>query len=262
MELPAWSLDSAQLVSLAATGPTPVTREWAWAGSTGAGIRVCVIDSGIEATHPLVGTVARAVTVSLENGVAIIREDTAGDLCGHGTACAGIIRGLAPDCSISSVRVLGADLRGSGDSLLEGLRWALEERFDLINLSLSTSRREFAETLHELVDEAYFQRTTLVASAHNLPIESYPWRFAACISVGSHGDVDPFTFYVNPRPPVELYARGLDVNVAWLGGGTMRCSGNSFATPHVVGICALILAKHPDLRPFHLSTSCTKPRRT
>ena len=41
---------------------------------------------------------------------------------------------------------------------------------------------------HELADTAYFQRTVLVASAHNLPVESYPWRFSSVISVGSHGE--------------------------------------------------------------------------
>ena len=52
--------------------------------------------------------------------------------------------------------------------------------------------------LHELADRAYFQRTVLVASAHNMPVESYPWRFASVISVGSHEAADPLEFYYNP----------------------------------------------------------------
>ena len=74
--------------------------------------------------------------------------------------------------------------------------------------------------LHELADSAYFQRTVLVASAHNLPVESYPWRFSSVISVGSHEGNDSFVWYANPSPPVELFARGMDIDVAWLGGGT------------------------------------------
>ena len=51
-------------------------------------------------------------------------------------------------------------------------------------MSLSTTKRQFAGVLHELTDRAYFQRNVLVASAHNMPVESYPWRFSSVISVG------------------------------------------------------------------------------
>jgi subtilisin len=51
---------------------------------------------------------------------------------------------------------------------------------------------------------------------------------------------------------VEFFARGVDVEVAWLGGGRARSTGNSFATPHMTAICALILGKHPELTPFQL----------
>jgi subtilisin len=124
----------------------------------------------------------------------------------------------------------------------------------VINMSLSTTKSKFAGLLRELADDAYFRRTTVVASAHNLPVESYPWRFSSVLSVASHEEADPFVFYANPEPPVELYARGLDVEAAWLGRGTLRVTGNSFATPHVTAICALILAKHPRLLPFQLKT--------
>jgi subtilisin family serine protease len=124
----------------------------------------------------------------------------------------------------------------------------------VINMSLSTTKRQFAELLHELADSAYFRRTVLVASAHNMPVESYPWRFSSVISVGSHEEPDPLTFFYNPNPPVEFFARGVGVQVAWLGGTTIRSSGNSFATPHVAAICALVLGKHPELTPFQLKS--------
>jgi subtilisin len=74
------------------------------------------------------------------------------------------------------------------------------------------------------------------------------------ISVGSHEGDDPLTWYANPSPPVELFARGVEVEVAWLDGATLRCTGNSFAAPHVAGIAALILSKHPELAPFQLKS--------
>jgi len=253
-ELPAWSLtaDQARRIEQPAW-PARITREWAWEGATGRGVRVAIVDSGVERDHPLVGTVQRSVTVGDPDKDEIF-EDDQGDLCGHGTACAGIVRSLAPECEIVSVRVLGAGYTGSGPVLMAGLEWAVEQGFDVINMSLSTTKRHFSEFLHELADEAYFGGTVIVASAHNMPVESFPWKFSSVLSVGSHDRSGPLTFFYNPNPPVEFFAPGLDLDVPWLGGGTLRCSGNSFATPHISGICARILSKHPRLTPFQLKS--------
>lgn len=256
-ELPAWSLPASELdaIRIPPYWPDRVDREWALGGSTGAGVRVCIVDSGVEAGHPHVGPLEGAVVISLgPAGETIVEEDVAGDECGHGTACAGIVRSLAPDCSLFSVRVLGGGFTGSGRILLAGLAWAIEQGFGVVNMSLSTTKADHAPRLHELADRAYFRRTMLVASAHNMPVESFPWRFSSVVSVGSHELDDPLAFFYNPSPPVEFFARGVDVEVAWLNGSTMRTSGNSFATPHLAGICALVLAKHPDLTPFQLKS--------
>ena len=255
--LPAWSLPAAASaeIGIGVEWPERVTRDWALGGSTGAGIRVCILDSGVQPDHPLVGALEGAVALrKTEDGEIVVEDDTEGDLCGHGTACAGIVRSIAPECSIHSVRVLGAGYTGSGPVLLAGLRWAVEQGYDVINMSLSTTKRQFASVLHELADTAYFRRTVLVASAHNMPVESYPWRFSSVISVGSHDQDDSLVFYYNPKPPVEFFARGVDLDVAWVGGGRLRCTGNSFATPHMAGICTLIRAAHPELTPFQLKS--------
>jgi subtilisin len=256
-DLPAWSLPAGagERISIGVEWPDRVTRDWAFGGSTGKDVRVCILDSGVEAGHPLIGGIAGAVAFRRgEDDEIEVEEDTEGDLCGHGTACAGIVRSLAPECKLFSARVLGAGFKGSGPVLLAGLRWAVEQRFDVINMSLSTTKRQFAGLLHELADSAYFRRTVLVASAHNMPVESYPWRFSSVISVGSHEEADPLTFFYNPSPPVEFFARGVGVEIAWLGGGTILSTGNSFATPHMSAICALVLAKHPELTPFQLKS--------
>jgi subtilisin family serine protease len=216
---------------------------------------VCILDSGVEAGHPLVGEVQGAVAITIgEDGETIAEEDVEGDLCGHGTACAGVVRSIAPDAEIHSVRVLGAGFKGSGKILLAGLRWSIEQGYDIVNMSLSTTKRELGDVLHELADSAYFQRTMLIASAHNMPVESYPWRFSSVVSVGSHEEDDSLVFYANPDPPVEFFARGVDVEVAWLGGGSIKATGNSFATPALSGIAALVLGKHPGLTPFQVKT--------
>ncbi|GAA2139137.1 hypothetical protein GCM10009760_21010 [Kitasatospora kazusensis] len=232
----------------------PITPDWAWGGSTGRGIRVCVVDSGVERDHPLVGTVDGSYVVLKDEDGIRVEETETGDTCGHGTACAGIIRRTAPDCELYSVRVLGERFSGTGAVLLEGLRWAVEQRFDVINLSLSTTRAQFTDALRALSDEAFFGRSVIVASAHNTPVESFPWRYSSVISVGSHQEEDQELYLYNPKPPVEFFAPGQNVTVPWLGGNTIRTTGNSFATPYMAGLAARILAKYPRMTTFQLKS--------
>ncbi|WP_149182520.1 S8 family serine peptidase [Streptomyces sp. TRM49041] len=255
--VPAWGAKTSTqtLEEFAAVPMREVSPEWAWGGADGSGVRVCVVDSGVQADHPLVGGVDRSVT-TVENGDGglDIAECSPSDLAGHGTACAGVIRSLAPRASVSSVQVLTDGRTGSGAALVTGLSWAIDQGFDVINLSLATTRTALSAQLHELADRAYFRRCALVVSAHNRPVPSYPWSFSSVISVASHDEDDPMTYYYNPAPPVEFHARGVRVPVAWPGGGTIRSTGNSFAAPHVSGLCALVLGKHPWLTPFQLKT--------
>jgi subtilisin family serine protease len=249
---------SVQELPVAADGEA-VTPDWAFGGATGRGVRVCVVDSGVERDHPAVGPLQGSWTVVAgDDGPAsepTVEPTETGDACGHGTACAGIIRRTAPDCELYSVRVLSERGSGTGAMLLAGLRWAIGEGFDVINLSLSTTKLRFTQELRALADQAFFQRTVIVASAHNTPVESFPWRFASVISVGSHHEPDPDLYLYNPEPPVEFFAPGQDVSVAWLGGATIRSTGNSFATPYIAGLCARVLSKHPRMTTFQLKNA-------
>jgi subtilisin family serine protease len=240
---------------LAAVTPLDaITAEWAWGGSTGAGVKVAVIDSGIDADHPAVGGVGGYVAIAQEAGELVHDTATHRDLYGHGTACAGIIRALAPGCELYSVRVLGPGLTGRGAIFAAGLRWALDNGMQVCNLSLGTTRRDFYAALHELADEAYFRGVALVAAANNLPTPSFPSLYASVISVASHAEPDPERYYYNPQPPVEFGALGCDVRVAWRDGGWLTATGNSFAAPHIAGLVARILGKHPDLHPFQVKS--------
>jgi subtilisin len=257
VELPAWSLrrDDPAAQSLPRDWPHRIDRDWAWGGSDGSGARVAIVDSGIDGGHEFVRGIQRAVAVEkTPDGEVEVLDDETGDVAGHGTACAGIVRWFAPACELWSVRVLGPGSKGGAKALLGGLRWAVEQGADVVNLSLSTPKRETATLLHDIADDAYFAGTLFVASAHNLDVRSYPWRFSSVLSVASHDGQDPFEYLYNPRPPVEFFARGMDVEVAWLDRTRIVAAGNSFATAHLAGICALIAAKHPDLTPFQLKT--------
>jgi subtilisin len=232
-----------------------ITPEWAWGDSTGKGIKVAVIDSGVDAAHPAVGHVEGYVAIREEaaapGGLAF---DTAPhtDAFGHGTACAGLIRALAPECEIYSVKVLGAGLTGRGVVFAAGLRWAIEQGMRVCNLSLGTTKRDFFAVFHELADLAYFKNVVLVTAANNLPVPSFPSIYASVVSVAAHDGKDPYCIYYNPQPPVEFGAPGIDVDVAWLNGKRVTITGNSFAAPHVAGLVARILARHPSLTVFQV----------
>lgn len=257
---PAWSdqFDPASLAPISALGlPEAITKEWAWGDATGAGVKVAVIDSGIDGAHPAVGGVNGGVIIEFhpdaEDGARII-EEPHDDLFGHGTACAGIIRAVAPQCELYSVRVLGAKLTGKGVVFAAGLRWAIDNGMQVVNLSLSTGKRDYYSVFHELVDLAYFRHVMLVCAVNNVPGPTYPSQYSSVFSVAAHDGKDPFSFDYNPAPPVEFGAPGIDVDVAWAEGSTITATGNSFAAPHIAGIVARTLGKHPGLAPFQMKT--------
>src|SRR5439155_25327096 len=95
-----------------------------------------------------------------------------GDLVGHGTACAGIIGSIAPGVEFVSVRVLGPNNRASGSSFARALEWVVDQRIDVVNLSLSSRSEQLFSTFHDLVDDAYFRNCLLVSAASNTPGEA------------------------------------------------------------------------------------------
>ncbi len=233
--------------------PMPLpAASWAWGGADGSGVRVAVVDSGIDADHPAVGGIGGGVVFepdSERNGEVRIEECVHDDVAGHGTAVAGIIRKLAPASEIWSLRVLGENMRGRAGVFAAAVEWATRQRFDVINLSLSTSNGAWYGPLHELADEAFFAGSVVVCAVNNVPAPTYPSQFASVISVASSGPAGaPLAYNVNP--PAEFGAPGMDVEVAWLNQATATVSGNSFSAAHVSGLAALIRSKHPGL-PVH-----------
>lgn len=256
--LPAHTRDSSVLRLPGTLSLDDLSPEWAWGDATGKGVRVAVVDSGVEAGHPDLGA-----CVDVDDGVVIqldedgqMREERGShdDSFGHGTACAGIIHALAPEARITSVKVLGEGLTGKAAVFLRGLGWAIEQGFDVISLSLGTTKRDWALAFHEVCDEAYFRNCFVVTAANNSVRTSFPSMYAAVTSVACNLATDPFRFHWNPEPPTEFLARGVDVDVAWRGGTRLKSTGNSYAAPHISGIAALIRSKHPELRPFQLKT--------
>jgi subtilisin len=244
------------LVPLAPLDPIDgITRDWAWKGSSGEGVKVAVLDSGIDATHPDVGPIQGYLAIREgQDGKLVYDTAPHEDSFGHATACAAVIRSLAPACELYSIKVFEAGSSGSGRVLEGALRWAIDNGMQVCNLSLGTTKHEFFGVFHELADLAYFRNISLVTAANNLPIPSFPSVYASVISVASHAIQDPYTFYYNPKPPVEFGALGIDVRLAWRDHRYITATGNSYAAPHITALVCKILGKHPGLTVFQLKT--------
>ena len=166
---PAWSQNFASdaIQELLAQGPfAQITPDWAWGDSTGKGVRVAVVDSGVEYDHPALDDCVRGGVIveydsRAKNYYRIKPDDQPVDVSGHGTACAGIIHSIAPEAEIYSVRVLGRNMGGRAIQFAAGLDWAIENDMQIVNMSLSTSLEEFFGLFHDLADQAYFKNMNL-----------------------------------------------------------------------------------------------------
>lgn len=228
-----------------------------WRAATGRGVRVAIVDSGIDAGHPdLAGRVAESVEARIDNKRIVFDPSESGDSAGHGTACAGIIAKIAPDVKLCSIKVLGSAGLGDGQAFLAGLEYAIKQRYQVINLSLGTTKPQFFSPLHDLLDRAYQAGCIVVAAANNLPHPSFPSVFSSSlISVIKSAETDPLNFGFHFGEVIELTAPGVNVRTAWLDSGHRTLTGNSFACPHIVGVIALILEKHPEMTPFQVKSA-------
>lgn len=218
-------------------------------------VTVAVVDSGVDATHPqLQERIVQAVrVVPAGKGQRVIRGAVPrnADVYGHGTAVASIICQIAPNARILDVRVLDPENVCSGETLIAGLRHAVDSSARIINMSLAASAR-FALPLRDLCEAAYRRNQIVVASQRNMPLtdQGYPAEVATCIGVGSGRFPSQLQVAFRREGVIEFAAHGEDVVVAAPGGGKTTLTGTSFAAPAVAGICALPAGAYPDLRPF------------
>ena len=222
----------------------------------GSGVRVAVLDSGIDVGHPAVaGRVERSVGVERAGAGWRVVDVEPGDAAGHGTACAGIVLRLAPAARLWSVRVLGEAARGQGGALLAALDWAIGAGAHVLNVSLGTRNPELADPLRARIDRAYRANAIVVAAASNLPGQrSFPSIFSSLIAVDGAAIEDFERFYFRCGSESELEAPGIYVRAPWPGGGEKLVTGTSFACPHVTGHVARLLSANPGLRPFQVKT--------
>lgn len=220
-------------------------------------VKVAVIDSGIDSSHPeLAGKVESAFWCrpTKEGGIETLAMPPAtnNDAYGHGTGVASIIARIAPNVSFIDIRVLGADTLGAPEALLAGIDHVNYTDVRLMNISVAVGEA-YAARMLPLVDRAHHRGKMIVSATRNRPLEDegYPASMVHSIGVGNAGR-GPEREWRWRRDVIEFLGYGVDVPVAASGGGYTTQTGTSFATPIICGIVALMLGTYPDLTLYEV----------
>lgn len=221
----------------------------------GKGVRIAILDSGVERSHPWLRDVKWGddIAVEVENDGQHLRikEGEGADLFGHGTAVAGIIHQVAPEAEIGSFRVLGGSIESKTSIVLEGARQAIERGYHIVNCSFGCTIVDHIIKYKDWVDEAYLRHVHVVAACNNYnpSRQEWPSSFTSVISVNMARCRREGSLYYRRDSLVEFAAGGVDVEVAWLSGAVRRMTGSSFAAPRVAGMLACLLGEIPGLSP-------------
>jgi Subtilase family len=195
--------------------------------SDGRGVRVAVIDSGVNPRHPHIAGIAGGVSVTPEG--TIDQEDWI-DRLGHGTAVTAAIQEKAPAAEFFAVKVFHNTLRTTGQNLVRAMEWAIDQQMDVINLSLGTQNPAHAESFKPLVERAVAEGIALVSARGCLP-GTLPGVFAVgedseCPRETYRTDGDVFLASPYPRPlpglPQERNLQGISFAVANVSGFVAR----------------------------------------
>jgi subtilisin family serine protease len=167
-----------------------------FAGHTGRGVRVAVIDSGVHAAHPHIGGVAGGVTI----GSADTDQRAYTDVIGHGTAVMAAIKEKAPDAEYFAVRVFYTSLRTTIDLLLRAIEWTFANRIDVVNLSLGTTNAAHHSRFLPVVAKALEGGPVLVSARDADGTPSLPGTLPGVIGVELDWDCPRDAYFCKTAP--------------------------------------------------------------
>ena len=221
--------------------------------SRGAGVKVAVLDTGVDASHPQLAGAVLSGWDYLEDD-ADTSEVSGGSVSGHGTFIAGVVHLVAPDATIIPMRVLSPDGL-DGYRIAEAIRDAVAMGARVINLSLGTRDKIESKVLTEAIKYARSRGVLTTAAAGNDGDELQHWP-AAQPEVVSVAALDPtnvvLATYSTRGDWVDFATIGTDLISLMPTGGYDSWSGTSMATPLVSGQLALIIAAAPRLDAAHV----------
>ena len=216
-----------------------------FAGCTGSGVTVAVVDSGIVPGHPHVGAVERGEYFGFQetNRVSFI------DRIGHGTAVAAAIREKAPGAELIAVRVFDLELATSAEVLAKAIVWSAERGARLANLSLGTPNPARESVLHAAVEKAV-SLGTIVVSAHEIGgAPGFPGSLRGVVGVRLDSALarDEVVVQVGDDGAVLWGASGLPRPIPGVP-PERNLRGISFAVANVTGFLARLLEARPEVR--------------
>ncbi len=236
-------------------GVTQVTAPQVWAlGNKGDGVKVGILDSGGDPTHPDLSYAGGYNAINLTSSG---WQDTVSVCLGHGTHIAGTIAakdngigvvGVAPHALLYAIRVfqnVGGSCLAYTSSQIYGIQWAVSQGIRLVNVSIGGT---FSTAYDAAIQSAAAQGTYVIAAAgNNGGALTYPGSSDYAIGVGAVDNSNVRQSWSDFGSQLDIMAPGLNVYSTLPGGNYGTKSGTSMATPHVVGVAALLLAADPSL---------------
>ncbi|MFJ5142472.1 type VII secretion-associated serine protease mycosin [Streptomyces sp. NPDC088707] len=255
--------------------PWPLQRvllDELWQDTKGKGVRVAVIDTGVDDVNPQLKDAVDAkagkdyLKPDKENGgfgdEQRGKTDGTVDQVGHGTKVAGIIAarpgkgtgfvGLAPEATIIPIRQNDEKNSGDSDSMAEAIKWAVAKGAHVINISQDTTKAlKPSSPMGRAVALAISHDVVVVASAGNDGMDgrskmTYPAAFPGVLAVASSDRNNERAVFSQAGPMVGVAAPGVDIVSTVPGGGQCVDNGTSFSAPYVAGVAALLRAEHKD----------------
>jgi subtilisin family serine protease len=225
---------------------------------SGKGVRIAVLDSGIESSHPgLRGLVLEDDLVyDLDGPHVMVKGGCGEDVYGHGTGVAGIITKLVPEARIGSFRVLRwrlFDLTSKAIIIQTAARDAIDRGYKILNCSFGARGDErFIMSFKDWVDEAYVKGVHVVSACNNANFTEREWPayFPSVVSV-DWADIERLDqIFYRPGNLVEFIAKGQYSDLLSRDGMTVNLFGTSFAAPVAAALLARLLSVHPQLSPL------------
>jgi subtilisin family serine protease len=223
----------------------------------GKGVKVGILDSGVDFTHPAIaGAAHRSFEVHESQGRFVYQETAGKDVLGHGTMCAGVIHGIAPEAELCSIKILDETGANSPAKIISGIQCAIDQNLHVLNLSLASvnmSNNTIVDMLY-WVDQAYYKGIILVAATDNKQKRGFPGDYASVIAVDFQHFPDYRFFNYHLGKTIEIEAKGVYVEAPMPGNQYIKTTCTSIACPHVTGLVARLLSSMPGLRPFQIKT--------
>ena len=218
----------------------------------GSGVRIAILDSGVEIGHPdFRGRQLDDDLVMDDVNLGEFAEGEGEDTYGHGTAIAGIIWKVAPEAGITSFRVLGPKLAGRTAQVWLAANEAITRGFDIINCSFACGISGHLSLYKEWTDRALLKGVHVVAASHGDEPE-WPAHFASVLAVDyAESEMDEGQISYSEGRMVGFTAAA-DGEVAWKDGTHRSMTGSSFAAALMTGIVARLLSVYPIRDPLLL----------